>query len=36
VRRVAARVLRRPRDLAVVGPFGEDEAERFADAVATR
>jgi predicted Zn-dependent peptidase len=34
VRRVAAKVLRRPRDLAVVGPFGEDEAERFADAVA--
>jgi predicted Zn-dependent peptidase len=34
VRRVAARVLRRPRDLAIVGPFGEDEAERFAEAVA--
>jgi predicted Zn-dependent peptidase len=34
VRRVAARVLCRPRDLAVVGPFGEDEGERFADAVA--
>jgi predicted Zn-dependent peptidase len=33
VRRVAARVLRRPRDLALVGPFDEDEAARFADAV---
>ncbi len=33
VRRVAARVLRRPRDLAVVGPFAAEEAARFADAV---
>ncbi|MFA9444708.1 M16 family metallopeptidase [Egicoccus sp. AB-alg6-2] len=34
VRRVAARVLRQPRDLAVVGPFGADEQDRFADVVA--
>jgi predicted Zn-dependent peptidase len=34
VRRVATRVLRRPRDLAIVGPFGEDEVERFAETVA--
>jgi predicted Zn-dependent peptidase len=33
VRRVAARVLGRPRDLAVVGPFAPDETERFAAAV---
>jgi predicted Zn-dependent peptidase len=33
VRRVAERVLRQPRDLAVVGPFASDEADRFADAV---
>jgi predicted Zn-dependent peptidase len=33
VRRVADRVLRQPRDLAVVGPFAPDEADRFADAV---
>ncbi len=34
VRRVAARVLQRPRDLAIVGPFAPDEAERFAPTVA--
>lgn len=34
VRRVATSILSRPRDLAVVGPFGEDEADRFAPAVA--
>lgn len=33
VRRVATSILSRPRDLAVVGPFGEDEADRFAPAV---
>jgi predicted Zn-dependent peptidase len=33
VRRVATRVLGQPRDLAVVGPFAEDEAERFAAVV---
>jgi predicted Zn-dependent peptidase len=34
VRAVARRVLRRPRDLAVVGPFGPQEADRFRDVVA--
>jgi predicted Zn-dependent peptidase len=34
VRRVAERVLRQPRDLAVVGPFAPEEADRFADVVA--
>jgi predicted Zn-dependent peptidase len=34
VRRVAERVLQRPRDLAVVGPFAEEESARFADALA--
>ena len=34
VRRVADRVLQRPRDLAVVGPFAEAEADRFASVVA--
>ena len=34
VRRVAARVLGRPRDLAVVGPFAAGEADRFASVVA--
>ncbi len=33
VRRVATSILSRPRDLAVVGPFAEDEADRFAPAV---
>ena len=33
VRAVARRVLRRPRDLAVVGPFDPNEADRFRDAV---
>jgi predicted Zn-dependent peptidase len=33
VRRVARRVLHRPRDLAVVGPFAPEEADRFAGAV---
>lgn len=33
VRRVATSILSRPRDLAVVGPFTEDEADRFAPAV---
>jgi predicted Zn-dependent peptidase len=33
VRRVAARVLRQPRDVAVVGPFAPDEADRFSAAV---
>jgi predicted Zn-dependent peptidase len=33
VRRVASRVLGRPRDLAIVGPFAEDEADRFAHVV---
>jgi len=33
VRRVAARVLHQPRDLAVVGPFGDDEHDRFAAAL---
>ncbi len=34
VRAVAARVLTRPRSLAVVGPFAADEADRFHAAVA--
>ena len=34
VRRVAARVLHQPRDLAVVGPFAPEEAGRFAPVVA--
>jgi predicted Zn-dependent peptidase len=34
VRRVADRLLGQPADLAVVGPFGEDETDRFADALA--
>jgi predicted Zn-dependent peptidase len=34
VQRVAARLLGQPRDLAVVGPFAEDEGDRFAEAVA--
>jgi predicted Zn-dependent peptidase len=34
VRRVADRLLGQPADLAVVGPFGEDETERFAGALA--
>jgi predicted Zn-dependent peptidase len=34
VRRVADRVLGQPPDLAVVGPFGEDETDRFAGALA--
>ncbi|GGI06552.1 M16 family metallopeptidase [Egicoccus halophilus] len=34
VRRVAARVLQQPRDLAVVGPFDVGETDRFAAAVA--
>ncbi len=33
VRRVAARLLEQPRDLAVVGPFAADDAGRFADVV---
>jgi predicted Zn-dependent peptidase len=33
VRRVADRVLRQPRDVAVVGPFSPDEADRFAAVV---
>jgi predicted Zn-dependent peptidase len=33
VRRVAGRVLGQPRDLAIVGPFVADEADRFADSV---
>ena len=33
VRRVAVRVLERPRDLAVVGPFAPEEADRFAASV---
>ncbi len=33
VRRVTARVLGRPRDLAIVGPFATDEADRFAHVV---
>jgi predicted Zn-dependent peptidase len=33
VRSVARRVLHQPRDLAVVGPFATDEADRFAEAV---
>jgi predicted Zn-dependent peptidase len=33
VRGVAARVLGRPRDLAIVGPFASDEADRFANVV---
>lgn len=33
VRRVAASVLTRPRDLAIVGPFSPEEAERFSPAV---
>jgi predicted Zn-dependent peptidase len=33
VRRVAQRVMRAPRDLAVVGPFAPEERERFASAV---
>jgi predicted Zn-dependent peptidase len=33
VRSVARRVLHQPRDLAVVGPFAPDEADRFAEAV---
>jgi predicted Zn-dependent peptidase len=33
VRRVADRVLGQPADLAVVGPFGEDETDRFAGAL---
>jgi predicted Zn-dependent peptidase len=33
VRRIARRVLDRPRGLAIVGPFAPDEADRFADAV---
>jgi predicted Zn-dependent peptidase len=33
VRAVAHRVLGRPRDLAVVGPFAPDERERFTRAV---
>ena len=33
VRAVADRVLQRPRDLAVVGPFAPEERERFTDAV---
>ena len=33
VRRVAERVLQRPRDLAVVGPFREEESTRFTDAL---
>jgi predicted Zn-dependent peptidase len=33
VRRVAERVLGQPADLAVVGPFGEDERDRFAGAL---
>ncbi len=34
VRRVAERVLGRPRDLAIVGPFAPDEGGRFTSAVA--
>ncbi len=34
VRAVAARVLTRPRDLALVGPFAPEEADRFLDVVA--
>jgi predicted Zn-dependent peptidase len=34
VARVAGRVLRRPRDLAVVGPFVGSDADRFREAVA--
>jgi len=34
VRRVAARVLRRPHDLAVVGPFAPEERDRFTAALA--
>src|SRR5690606_16448046 len=33
VRRVADRILGQPADLAVVGPFGEDETDRFTDAL---
>jgi predicted Zn-dependent peptidase len=33
VRRVAERILGQPADLAVVGPFGEDERDRFAGAL---
>jgi predicted Zn-dependent peptidase len=33
VRRIADRVLGQPADLAVVGPFGEDETDRFAGAL---
>jgi predicted Zn-dependent peptidase len=33
VRAVARRVLERPRDLALVGPFGPDEADRLASFV---
>jgi predicted Zn-dependent peptidase len=34
VRAVATRVHAGPRDLAVVGPFAEDEAARFSEVVA--